>query len=79
MDAGNYPEIIGYFNSQPYHSPPLALNLIFNAILRNSTKNRKFKLLVNNHPMPLLEKEKVKNLLETENEGFHIGFNISFG
>lgn len=69
----------GFFNNQPLHTPPLALNLITNAILRQVTDNDKYTISVENHPLPFTSTDRVENLAQTENEGFTIGFNIAFG
>lgn len=45
--------LTGYFNNQPYHAPPLSLNYISNALLRqySSTSSSKRTIHVVNHPV----------------------------
>lgn len=44
-------DLIGLFNNQPLHTPPLALNFISNAILASvSPKNTSYQVEVTNHP-----------------------------
>ncbi len=71
--------LFGLFNNQPFHIPPLILNLIMNAILVHVTGNDKLSLSVANHPLPFTGRDTAENLAETENEGFAVGFNVSFG
>lgn len=69
----------GWFNNQPYHVPPLTLNLIHNALLIHRTGDPEFKLTVINHPFPFDDFSKLNNEASSSALGFQVGFNISFG
>lgn len=49
--------IIAWYNSFPYHSAPLALNLVMNTILR-SVSARASSIEIYNHPLPLTDLQK---------------------
>lgn len=67
--------ITGYFNNQPLHTPPLALNALTNALLTKSQTNHT--VHVTNHPFPYTN-------LDTQDTGtywtvgFHVGYNTAF-
>lgn len=42
--------IIVWFNAEPYHTPPLALNVAYNTILKRL--DPEFEIIVINHPLP---------------------------
>jgi ATP-binding cassette subfamily A (ABC1) protein 3 len=63
-----------YFNNQPYHVPPVALNLITTALLGSD-----YTLAISNHPLPLNEIDESKNIGSAQSEGFNIGFTVAFG
>lgn len=69
----------GYFNNQPYHTPPVALNFLTNTILRETVQNDKLKITVSNFPLPFTNRDKIDNLSGFSGDGFQVGFNISFG
>jgi len=55
------PTITGWFNNLPYHSIPLAVGTIYNALLKyynNSTS-----ITVVNHPLPFSDESMVTKLL----------------
>lgn len=53
--------ITGWFNGDPYHSPPLALSLLLNTIYKESlAKSVSFI----NHPLPLSLKTEVSSSLK---------------
>lgn len=54
--------ITGWFNDQPYHSPPLTLNLIINSMLQYFATNET-SLKVINHPLPFRDESKVSSSL----------------
>jgi hypothetical protein len=61
-DNETAPTITGWFNNLPYHSIPLAVGTIYNALLQyntNSTKN----ITVVNHPLPYSDDNLVIKLL----------------
>ncbi|CAL8096130.1 unnamed protein product [Orchesella dallaii] len=70
-----YNELIGFFNNQPFHSPPLSMNLITNAILH--PKNVTIKLT--NHPFPYTGLDSLKQAGRLYTVGFQVGYNIAFG
>lgn len=71
----NYNELIGFFNNQPFHSPPLSMNLITNAILR--PKN--YTIGLTNHPFPYTGLDSLKQAGRLYTVGFQVGYNIAFG
>ncbi|ODN05940.1 ATP-binding cassette sub-family A member 3 [Orchesella cincta] len=73
--TNDYNQIIGMFNNQPFHSPPLSMNLITNAILR--PKNVTIKLT--NHPFPYTGLDSLKQAGRLYTVGFQVGYNIAFG
>ncbi|KAF2889010.1 hypothetical protein ILUMI_17163, partial [Ignelater luminosus] len=44
-------DIYAYFNNDPYHSPPLSLQMVFNAILKAEVST-KHSIQMFNHPLP---------------------------
>ena len=68
-----------WFNNQPYHVPPLTLNLIHNALLIHRTGDSEYRLTVINHPLPFDDFSKLNNDASSSSLGFQVGFNISFG
>jgi len=73
-NGSNITKITGHFNNQPYHAPPLTLNLITNSILKMRTNSPKAQINVINHPMPRTLDEEA-----TEERGLGVvgGFQIS--
>jgi hypothetical protein len=69
----------GYFNSQPFHSPPVALNLLTNAFLRAVPNREDFVIDVINYPLPPTTIDEIDNIGNSQSSGFNIGFTISFG
>ncbi|XP_067006390.2 phospholipid-transporting ATPase ABCA3 isoform X2 [Anabrus simplex] len=68
---------IGWFNGQPYHSPPLALSLIVNALLSAINSNIS-SISVTNHPLPYTAESQASIQMNGNNVGFQIAFNIGF-
>lgn len=68
-----------WFNNQPYHVPPLTLNLIHNALLVHRTGDSEYRISVTNHPLPFDDFSKLNNDASSSSLGFQVGFNISFG
>jgi len=60
---------IGYFNNQPYHVPPLALNLISNTLLKYYTNTTSNNIYVINHPLPR----------DLDMTGFNVATGLTFG
>lgn len=51
--------IVTFFNSQPFHTPPLALNVMDLAISRAVTGKSNLMIRTSNHPLPRTDVEKV--------------------
>lgn len=51
-------DVYAYFNNDPYHSPPLSLQMLFNAILKVEV-SRKHNIQFFNHPLPFSAATKV--------------------
>jgi len=58
---GTEPTITGWFNNLPYHSIPLAVGTIYNALLKCYTNSTS--ITVVNHPLPFSEDSLVTKLL----------------
>jgi ATP-binding cassette subfamily A (ABC1) protein 3 len=70
--------LIGHFNNQPFHVPPLALNTLTNTLL-NHFSNSNYKITVINHPLPRNLKEQINDLKTKDATGFNVATNITFG
>ena len=70
-------EIVGFFNNQPFHTPPLSLNFISNSILK--AYNRNHTITVTNYPLPYSGFETLKDTGQLYSVGFQVGYNIAFG
>ena len=44
--------LTAFYNTVPYHSPPLSLNLASNALLKYLAPSRNLSIMVENHPLP---------------------------
>lgn len=73
-NATNVTKIIGHFNNQPYHTPPLTLNLITNSMLKMISQSTDAQINVINHPMPRTFSEEVA---EERSLGVVGGFQVS--
>ncbi|GLH10672.1 Protein white [Gryllus bimaculatus] len=75
LDVNNtFANFVGWFNDQPYHSAPLALNLLYNAFLKAVDVS----LDLINYPLPYTH-ESQASLIENGNSiGFQIAFNFGF-
>ncbi|XP_058835896.1 phospholipid-transporting ATPase ABCA3-like isoform X2 [Topomyia yanbarensis] len=65
-----------WFNNKAYHTAPLALNLIYNAILRTFCNN--CHLQVVNKPLPYSTRIRFLRLQAGSNMGFQLAFNTGF-
>lgn len=70
--------IVTFFNSQPFHTPPLALNVMDLAISRAVTGKSNLMIRTSNHPLPRTDVEKLTQD-SRQSLGFQIGFNLAFG
>ncbi|GLH10706.1 Multidrug resistance protein homolog 49 [Gryllus bimaculatus] len=68
------PYITGWFNDLPYHSVPLTLNLLNNAILKMINMS----ITLVNSPLPYTSESQAIMLMNGNNMGFQIAFNIGF-
>ena len=75
----NKVRLIGHFNNQPYHAPPLALNHLTNTLFKyysNSTENR---INVVNHPLPRNLTEIAQDLKNRDATSFNVASGLTFG
>ncbi|XP_023714575.1 ATP-binding cassette sub-family A member 3 isoform X4 [Cryptotermes secundus] len=71
------PTIIGWFNNLPYHSIPLAVQTIYNTILRYYTYNKTINVV--NHPLPYTEDTVISfQSWASNNMGFQVSFSLGF-
>uniref|UniRef100_A0A8D9B3Y8 ATP-binding cassette sub-family A member 3 n=1 Tax=Cacopsylla melanoneura TaxID=428564 RepID=A0A8D9B3Y8_9HEMI len=69
--------ITAHFNNQPYHVPPLVLNMIHN-IMFNTLTGPGARITLVNYPLPYGTEVKVNKLQGGSNMGFQVAFNLSF-
>lgn len=50
--------IVAYFNNEPYHSPPLALETVLRAIVKTKL-GPEYDISISNYPQPFTLKERV--------------------
>uniref|UniRef100_A0A182WCA7 ABC transporter domain-containing protein n=1 Tax=Anopheles minimus TaxID=112268 RepID=A0A182WCA7_9DIPT len=67
---------VGWFNNKAFHTAPLALNLIYNAILQ--AQCTQCRLHVVNKPLPYRLDTQLKKLNTGLNAGFQLAFNTGF-
>lgn len=53
-------DILSRFNNQPFHTPPLALTVADNALVRAFTGIKNLTIKTSNHPLPRTDIEKVR-------------------
>lgn len=70
--------IIGYFNNQPFHVPPLAISLITSSLL-TLYSNESSKITVINHPLPRSLKDQLNDMQLKDVAGFNISTGLTFG
>lgn len=69
----NKTELIAFFNNQPFHAPPLTLNIITNAFLRQVG----YSVEVTNHPFPYSRLDSLKEQGGILTIGFQVGYNCA--
>jgi ATP-binding cassette subfamily A (ABC1) protein 3 len=69
--------ITAWFNNKAYHSPPISLGLVHNAILK-IIPDLNCSIAVTNMPMPFLLMTRMKMTEALTNLGFQLAFNIGF-
>jgi ATP-binding cassette subfamily A (ABC1) protein 3 len=70
---------LGYFNNQPFHVPPLALNTLTNSLYNFYSKTTNKSITVTNHPLPRNFEDKINDSQTKDNTGFNIASGLSFG
>lgn len=69
--------IIAWFNSQPHHAAPLAMNLAHNAIVR-AMLDTNHSIRLTNEPLPFTTGSRIEMLSSGSNMGFQLATNIGF-
>lgn len=72
-------KILGHFNNQPYHVPPLALTQITNALFKLVTNSSNSSLMAINHPLPRTVRDELNDLGFKDATGFNVASGTSFG
>lgn len=67
-------EIVAWFNNQPYHTIPLAMNLAYNALLKTSCAD--CSISITNHPLPFRVESRQEMVQAGNNMGFLLASNI---
>lgn len=78
-DVNGTNTIIAWFNNQPLHTAPLALNLVHNAALK-AILGSDHNIRVINHPLPFTSESKREMLAfeASNNTGFQLATNLTF-
>ena len=71
------PNITVWYNNQPYHTSPISLSLLHNAVLR-AVSERDVSIRVSNNPLPYRSESRMMMLQAGNNLGFQLSFNIGF-
>lgn len=71
--------IIGHFNNQPYHVPPLVLNLITNSLLKYYTNSSDSSITVINKPLPKKNSQILKDSTSANLNSFRLATALNFG
>ncbi|KAJ6635436.1 Phospholipid-transporting ATPase ABCA3 [Pseudolycoriella hygida] len=74
----NDTSIKAWFNNQAYHTAPLAINTINNAILKTVSGNAARVMNLVNKPLPYSQDSKIEQLYIGNNAGFNVAFNTTF-
>jgi ATP-binding cassette subfamily A (ABC1) protein 3 len=67
--ADNSKDLVGYFNNQPFHAPPVALNFITNALLKKTN----YTVKASNFPLPYTAVDEFKDIGSILTVGFQLG------
>lgn len=70
--------ITAWFNNQPYHTAPLSLNLIHNAMLRAYMGSSDYSIEMTNHPLPFEAMTEFQQLASGNNLGTQLSSNLCF-
>ena len=68
---------VAWFNGQPYHTSPLSLNLLHNAILRTQL-DEEHSIQVSNWPTPFRPESKALLTMQGDDMGSQLATNLSF-
>nr|XP_022911287.1 ATP-binding cassette sub-family A member 3-like [Onthophagus taurus]XP_022911294.1 ATP-binding cassette sub-family A member 3-like [Onthophagus taurus] len=69
---------VAMFNNEPYHSPPLALQHVMNAVLQEQMDSDKYNIRFTNHPLPYNVETQTDRMFQGNTMGFQLAFNIGF-
>lgn len=69
-------KIIAWFNNNPYHTPPLALDLVINTVLKKFSP--KHTITISNHPIPYTLDAKLRQLNQMGDMSYMIAVNLVF-
>jgi ATP-binding cassette subfamily A (ABC1) protein 3 len=61
LTADGKPSLLGYFNNQPFHVPPLVLNSLTNTLYNYYSDSTNKKITVTNHPLPRNINDKIND------------------
>ena len=79
IQSNNMSKIVGHFNNQPLHVPPLILNLITNTLYKYYSSLINNTITVVNHPLPRRSQDKLSDLQLKDLTGFNVASGTSFG
>lgn len=74
---GKANSITAWFNNQPYHAAPLAVNLVHNAVLR-ARLGEDYGIRVTNSPMPFSSEVRRQMIHFGSTMGFQLAINVAF-
>lgn len=69
--------IVAWFNNQPFHTAPLAVNLVNNAVVR-AALGSDHSIRIINKPVPFTIESQMKMLEAGNNIGFQLASNVGF-
>lgn len=69
--------VTAWFNNQPYHSAPLALNLVHNALLK-SMLGQSYRISVTNRPWEYSSEAKAQQVTLLGRLGVMLGLNMTY-
>jgi ATP-binding cassette subfamily A (ABC1) protein 3 len=72
-------QVLGYFNNQPFHVPPLTLNYLTNTLYNYYTNSSDRLITVINHPLPRNLDESISDSQLKDATGFNVASGLSFG
>ncbi|XP_012941784.1 ATP-binding cassette sub-family A member 3 [Aplysia californica] len=80
LQADSNVSAIAFYNGQPYHAQPIAVNYLMNTFLQYFLNDSSYSLQTEINPMPKDENDAAEfSLLLNLSAGFSVGFFISFG